>query len=56
MSFNAEKTNRAGDAKRVLLPTKRELRAVPATCIHAAPLSDEAIARCRAKARAARPR
>ena len=57
--FDAARANRAGDAARVLFVPARELRAAAAAAegapvrLYDAPLSGEAIARCRAKARAA---
>ncbi len=59
MKFDAEKANRAGDAKRELFVPASERRkaaeaAIPVR-LYAAPLSAEAIARCRTKARARRP-
>lgn len=59
MKFNADQANRAGYASRVPFVSTGDLRkAAEATVpvrIYDAPLSDEAIARCRAKARARRP-
>jgi hypothetical protein len=49
--FDAERANRAGDAAREIYAPRRA--AAPTTRIYAAPLSDAAIARCRARARAA---
>jgi len=55
--FDAERVNRANDASRVLFVPVREARAGMApgapVRLYAAPLSDEAIARIRAKVRAA---
>ena len=58
MKFDAERANRAGDAARTLFVPSREHRAglepnAPVR-LYAAPLSPEAIARCRAKARVGR--
>jgi hypothetical protein len=54
--FDAERANRAGDGKRTLFVSTGALRVIEAAEVRVidVPLSDEAIARCRAKARARR--